>query len=299
MKKYNLNYTLHYENWHQDNEESKKRDIEINKEIIKLHNILPAKKESKILDIGCGMGRFLLTLKELGYNNLKGIEIDKSQFDIAEKSGLDIEKTDIIEYFEHNNTLYDAIYCFDVLEHLEKERQIILLNQMYEHLTDTGIIVMRIPNALAPTAMLFRYEDFTHTISYTVKTIEFLCKNSGFQYINIRPEIQESEELQLLKTNYANIYRKQFGFKDIILTPNFMVILFKNQDKHILYNKTTPQIFNTYNKIDTDYKSLVFLIKYYANEVLIKITKGKLKEYFNSRYKCKYKILVKKIGIMS
>ena len=144
MKKYNLNYTLHYKNWHQDNEESKKRDIEINKEIIKLHNILPAKKESKILDIGCGMGRFLLTLKELGYNNLKGIEIDKSQFDIAEKSGLDIEKTDIIEYFEHNNTLYDAIYCFDVLEHLEKERQIILLNQMYEHLTDTGIIVMRI-----------------------------------------------------------------------------------------------------------------------------------------------------------
>ena len=78
-----------------------------------------------------------------------------------------------------------------------------------------------------------------------------------------------------------------------------MVILFKNQDKHILYNKTTPQIFNTYNKIDTDNKSLVFLIKYYANEVLIKITKGKLKEYFNSRYKCKYKILVKKIGIMS
>ena len=267
MKKYDLNYKLYYENWHQDNEESTKRDIEINKEIIKLHNILPKEKEAEILDIGCGMGRFLLTLKELGYNNLKGIEIAKSQFDIAEKTGLDIEKKDIIEYFEHNNTLYDAIYCFDVLEHLEKERQI-LLNQMYGHLADTGIIVIRIPNALAPTAMLFRYEDFTHTISYTAKTIEFLCKNSGFQYINIRPEIQESEKLQLLKTNYANIYRTQFGFKDIILTPNLMVILFKNQNKHILYNNETPKISNTYDKA---------LIKYYANQVLIKIAKGKHK----------------------
>lgn len=295
MKKYNLNYTLQYENWHQNNEESQKKDIEINKEIIKLHNILPTEKEAKILDIGCGMGRFLLTLKELGYNNLKGIEIDKSQFDIAQKSGLNIVMADITEYFESNNTLYDAIYCFDVLEHLEKERQIILLNQMYKHLTDTGMVVLRIPNALAPTAMLFRYEDFTHTISYTPKTIEFLCKNSGFEYINIRSEIQESKELQLLKTNYANIYRKQFGFKDIILTPNLMVVLFKNQDKHILYIETTHKISNTYDKVDTDYRGLLFLLKYYINEILIKITKGKLKEYFNSRYKYKYKILVKNI----
>lgn len=259
-----------------------------------MHNILPAKKESKILDIGCGMGRFLLTLKELGYNNLKGIEIDKSQFDIAQKNGLDIEKTDIIKYFENNNTLYDAIYCFDVLEHIEKEKQIILLNQMYEHLTDTGIIVIRTPNALAPTAMLYRYEDFTHTVSYTAKTLEFLCKNSGFKYINIRPEFQESEKLQLLKTNYANIYREQFGLEDVILTPNLMVILFKNQDKHILYNEEVTKISNTYDKLDTDYKGLAFLVKYYINEALIKITKGKLKEYFASRYKYKYKIIVKR-----
>lgn len=258
MEKYNLNYRLQYDNWHQDNEESKKRDIEINKEIIKLHNILPETKEAKILDIGCGMGRFLLTLHELGYNNLKGIEISKSQFDVAKKSGLDIEMADIIKYFESHNTLYEAIYCFDVLEHLEKDNQIILLDQIYKHMSNSGMVVLRIPNALAPTAMLFRYEDFTHTISYTAKTIEFLCKNSGFEYINIRPEFQKSEDLQLLKTNYANIYRKQFGFKDIILTPNLMVILFKNKDKHILYNELTPKIYNTYDKIDTDYKGFCF-----------------------------------------
>lgn len=38
---------------------------------------LPESKESKILDIGCGMGHFLYFLEKEGYKNYLGIDISK------------------------------------------------------------------------------------------------------------------------------------------------------------------------------------------------------------------------------
>ncbi len=72
-----LDYTLQYQNWHKDNAELKNYDIKIWKQLIDLHNILPQKKDAKILELGCGMGRFLMVLRDLEFTNTKGIDFNR------------------------------------------------------------------------------------------------------------------------------------------------------------------------------------------------------------------------------
>lgn len=56
-----IDYTRHYQNWHNDSQEHIKATITTYKK-----NILPyfpQNKETQILDIGCGMGFLLLIFK--------------------------------------------------------------------------------------------------------------------------------------------------------------------------------------------------------------------------------------------
>ena len=49
----------------------------------------PYSKKSRILDVGCGNGDYLLEMKYLGFN-VSGIEIDSSAVKTAKKHGLDV-----------------------------------------------------------------------------------------------------------------------------------------------------------------------------------------------------------------
>ena len=89
--------------------------------------------------------------------------------------------------------------------------------------------MIRVPNALAPTATFYRYEDFTHGLIYTDKTLSFLAKNAALMYITTRPSHQECERVQELKLPWARLYREEFCIKDFILTPNIVSVIFKNK----------------------------------------------------------------------
>lgn len=153
-----------------------------------------------------------------------------------------------MDFLCNNSDTYDAIYAFDVLEHIEKEKQINLLNMIYERLSDNGFIVIQVPNALAPTSSFFRYVDFTHVISYTTETISFLLHNAGFHFFQVRPQHQELPSVQELKLPWARLYRHEFGIKDFILTPNIVAVAFKNKDCYAEYKMRAPSIQNNYNE---------------------------------------------------
>lgn len=73
------------------------------------------KYDSKILDIGCGRGLFLQVLREIGFNNLDGLE-PFIENEIHDK-GVKIYKS-YIEDFNPEKT-YDLIFFKDSLEHME------------------------------------------------------------------------------------------------------------------------------------------------------------------------------------
>jgi len=237
-----LNYKFQYEEWHQDTEESRNSDVAASADFINLHGLWPKNKDANILDVGCGMGRFLLAFRGNGYANLSGIDVDDYQIGIAKKEGLDVNLVDATKFFGHNKKHYDLITMIDCLEHIEKDEQVDLLSNINKNLNDGGMLVIRVPNALSPTFGYFRYIDFTHKLSYTPASLTYLLKNAAFDHISFRPAWQENEEIAKLKKPFAELLKAEFGIDGSILTSNIVVIACKSEKALHEYLNNAPKL---------------------------------------------------------
>lgn len=282
MNERNINYNYQYRKWHDNTDASIKYDIDENIKLLDSHNIYPLNKESKVLELGCATGCLIQALQIKGFANILGVDIDKDLYEIAKSKNLNVLNFDAIEFLSQNKEKYDVIYCFDVLEHIDKPQQIPFLSLINATLTENGFFVLKIPNALTPLEAYFRYNDFTHTISYTTDSLSFLLMNSGFSDFVFRPQHLEDEELRMAKHNYAFMLYKQFGLEKQILTPNILAVVFKNSDDRELYEKNALQMFNDYrekekieNRYDLDVNVSKIIIEaigdYYLHKSLYKI----------------------------
>src|ERR1035437_10071184 len=72
--------------------------------------LMPAGKTSKILDIGCGFGEWLMLLKENSYNNCEGIDISKEQIETAQSLGLkNVQVANVFDYLASKPNYFDCI----------------------------------------------------------------------------------------------------------------------------------------------------------------------------------------------
>ncbi len=248
MNNADFDYNFQYRFWHSDTEESCARDKRFFDELFELHALFPKSRDASVLELGCGMGRCLLALRERGYSDLTGVDLDRSQIEVAQKSGLNVFLQDAESFLDESDRLFDAIYCFDLLEHVAKEKQLPLLRRIAERLTPNGRAVFQVPNALSPTAGYFRYTDFTHNVSYTDVTMKFLLANAGLQRVAVRPQNAESLELQRLKLPWARLYRTEFGLDSFILTSNLVAVAFKNDADFAEWSATVPTLENRYSE---------------------------------------------------
>lgn len=149
------------------------------KEVLKA---LSKNKEIQILELGCGPGHFLHTLKKRGYSNLTGVDLGDEQIKVAEKLGVkeSIVQDDIFHFLRETNKKYDLICAFDVLEHFYKDELLEVLELIYAHLKPQGIFIFRAPNGEGPFAGGFRYGDLTHELAFTKNSLAQVLKVAGF-----------------------------------------------------------------------------------------------------------------------
>ena len=76
-----------------------------------------APKNSTILDLGCGEGRGLLALKDLGFTNLFGLDISTPKVLKAQSVGLNVEEGDFHLLGELFTRSFDYIFCSHAIEH--------------------------------------------------------------------------------------------------------------------------------------------------------------------------------------
>ncbi len=147
-----------------------------------LLKVLPTAKDSKILDIGCGLGNLLISLKKYGYNNVKGIDISTEAIEICKRLELNVEIiVDLVNYSLNCKEKYDFIIISHVLEHIRKELIIDTLLHIREYLlSDEGSLCIMVPNAQSNTGCYWAYEDFTHTTLFTSGSLSYVLKAAGF-----------------------------------------------------------------------------------------------------------------------
>jgi len=148
-----------------------------------LLNELPTDKNCAILDIGCGLGQFLTRLKERGYNNAEGIDINDESISYCLANGINAHESYIQPWAEKNKGKYQLITMSHVLEHIPKEIMPAELAAIKEMLAPGGAYIVMVPNAQSNTGPYWMYEDFTHTTLFTAGSLKYVLLGSGFKSV--------------------------------------------------------------------------------------------------------------------
>lgn len=197
-----------------------------------LHPHLPI-NTSSILDIGCGFGQFLGAMKEMGYADLNGIDINEEALSVCKEKGLKVDKIDDIRTYNPGRK-FDFILMNHVLEHLEKNSIIDTLRYIRENLLATrGSFVLMVPNAQSPTGTYWRYEDFTHHLLFTAGSCQYVLKAAGFTSITFLDPDGTSTMLfwkRWIIKFFLGCYRKWEDFWGFILQTS--------------YHKPSPRIYS-------------------------------------------------------
>jgi 2-polyprenyl-3-methyl-5-hydroxy-6-metoxy-1,4-benzoquinol methylase len=163
-------------------------------------------KKGKVLDIGCGRGFFLNSIKR-GFE-VAGIEIDRKSSEYACKEfGLEILAGQITDMNPIEDS-FDLITFWHSLEHLPDPRK--ALEKAYKLLKDNGIIIVAVPNIESMQARIFgnkwyHLEVPRHLYHFSQKTLSRMINSAGFS-------IQNTSET-LFSHNFGGFWR---GFFQVI-----------------------------------------------------------------------------------
>ena len=144
---------------------------------------LPANKDARILDFGCGWGKQLLSLWCAGFKNLEGVELVAEQARVAAEGvagRFPVHCMDGRVFLASRQSKYDLVILNDVIEHVPRQETVPLLTCIRQSLVPGGRIVVRTPNMSTLLAGYSRYMDVTHVTGFTEFSILQVLEEAGF-----------------------------------------------------------------------------------------------------------------------
>ena len=141
--------------------------------------------DAPILDIGCGSGQFLYFLKQRGFTQAVGIDLDTDQVEIGRALGLDCRRAHAAEFLASEPTRYGVIAMLDILEHFTREELFPLMQTVADHLAPGGSLIVSVPNADSPRGLHTVYSDITHELSFTPESLGELMFCHGLRVTDI------------------------------------------------------------------------------------------------------------------
>ena len=148
--------------------------------------IPPFERGGRFIDIGCGSGKLLDTMKKLGWETY-GVEFAASAVERACAKGHRVE-VGTAEALAHPEGTFDAAYMWHVLEHTHSPR--LALANAYRYLKPGGRFYLCVPNFRSVHAAMFgRYWWSTdaprHLFQFEAKTIRDYLARTGFEDVQI------------------------------------------------------------------------------------------------------------------
>jgi SAM-dependent methyltransferase len=177
---------------------------------------LPAERTARILDIGCGPGALLLALREAGYTNAEGVDVDAPAVAAAVKRGLAVERIDSLDGFLSGRPAsYDVAIMSHVLEHLPKPEIVPTLTRVRGALRPGGRLFLMVPNAQSSTGAYWAFEDFTHSTLFTSGSVLYVLRKAGFgeiEFLDPDATAASSGPVRLVRKLLLPLYRARESF---------------------------------------------------------------------------------------
>jgi 2-polyprenyl-3-methyl-5-hydroxy-6-metoxy-1,4-benzoquinol methylase len=152
----------------------------------------PSNVRGRLLDVGCGDGRFLRHAKEQGFE-VWGIDFDKKSIENVKRNlGIDtvfaMSLEEFYEYAKERGLKFDVITFFEVLEHQDKPSK--FLEMVKGLLKEGGYIAGSVPNRkrfLREIYWKISHADHPphHFLRFSRRSLENALKLSGFENAHV------------------------------------------------------------------------------------------------------------------
>lgn len=202
-----------------------------------ISNYIPHKKDALIIDLGCGFGKYIYRLKANGYTNVKGVDISAEQVEAAHKSGIpEIEQGELLPFIKKQPDKIDVVLLMDIIEHLSRQEIFDPIEEIKKKLSESGKIILHVPNAEGIFGMRVRYGDLTHEVSFTPSSIHQLFNTFGFRKTDVfedKPVIHSITSFfrrivwELSTLRFRLLLMAETGEKKFILSQNMLVVVAK------------------------------------------------------------------------
>lgn len=160
-------------------------------------------QHGKILDVGCGRGFFLNSIKH--EFEVAGVEIDeKSSRYASKKYGIEIKAQQITELSPAENS-YDVITFWHTLEHLPDPKS--SLEKAFALLKEKGLLFVAVPNIDSLQADIFQRRWYhidlpRHLFHFSKTSLSRIMEDAGFTL--------KETSLTLFKHNFEGYWRSWF-----------------------------------------------------------------------------------------
>lgn len=139
----------------------------------------------KILDVGCGIGEFVLQDKK----RIIGLDHNKDSLKLCKKKNLNVVYGEVTKLPFKDNS-FDGVHCAHVIEHLFPKEAYLMLAETGRVLKKNGIFVISTPLLWSGF-----YHDFTHIKPYTPESlIRYLCiEGEQKNFDNIKAKFKKED----------------------------------------------------------------------------------------------------------
>jgi SAM-dependent methyltransferase len=142
---------------------------------------------NRILDVGCGVGRFPGIAKERGWN-VYGTELTDRAVEMCARKGITMHKGKL-DPANYGPDFFDVVTSVETIEHINNPVED--ANNMAAVLRPRGLLYVTTPNFNSLSRRLLRgrwniIEYPEHLCYYTPKTITALLRGCGFERVEVR-----------------------------------------------------------------------------------------------------------------
>jgi SAM-dependent methyltransferase len=137
----------------------------------------------RILDVGCGQGYFLATMRRWDFE-CYGCEPDPRAAQVAQQVGISVVCSDLLEA-GYPDDHFDIVRFNHVLEHVHIPTAV--LSEAKRVLTPRGLLVIESPNHAGMIGQIFRHSEDVprHLYSFSPKTLRMYFEKVGLRVIRI------------------------------------------------------------------------------------------------------------------